>query len=283
MYQLENIQWVVQRNLTGSNDFNEIRKACELLNIPFVPLDIIPFSPSLPSFDKTRRSIIYGSTTFYNLALNDPSLKEGIFFNEQSFSIENYIKEWGAHMLNYNARITTFQDLLENKNYSADQLLFIRPNDDNKSFAGEIKRYQEIADWFKQLSGVENSFLNSQTKIVIAEPYNIQYEWRLWLVNGKVVAASKYREYFKLKKERGCPDAVKIFAEARCSEFMPHDVFVMDICVCGDEFYIVECGCMNAAGFYAADIGEIVAQVSAYFIANPFAPSPTPHCINDRQ
>jgi hypothetical protein len=31
---------------------------------------------------------------------------------------------------------------------------------------------------------------------------------------------------------------------------------------------------MNAAGFYAADIGEIVAQVSAYFIANPFAPSP---------
>lgn len=274
MYQLENIQWVVQRNLTGSNDFNEIRKACELLNIPFVPLDIIPFSPSLPSFDKTRRSIIYGSTTFYNLALNDPSLKEGIFFNEQSFSIENYIKEWGAHMLNYNARITTFQDLLENKNYSADQLLFIRPNDDNKSFAGEIKRYQEIADWFKQLSGVENSFLNSQTKIVIAEPYNIQYEWRLWLVNGKVVAASKYREYFKLKKERGCPDAVKIFAEARCSEFMPHDVFVMDICVCGDEFYIVECGCMNAAGFYAADIGEIVAQVSAYFIANPFAPSP---------
>lgn len=274
MYQLENIQWVVQRNLTGSNDFNEIRKACELLNIPFVPLDIIPFSPSLPSFDKTRRSIIYGSTTFYNLALNDPSLKEGIFFNEQSFSIENYIKEWGAHMLNYNARITTFQDLLENKNYSADQLLFIRPNDDNKSFAGEIKRYQEIADWFKQLSGVENSFLNSQTKIVIAEPYNIQYEWRLWLVNGKVVAASKYREYFKLKKERGCPDAVKIFAEARCSEFMPHDVFVMDICVCGDEFYIVKCGCMNAAGFYAADIGEIVAQVSAYFIANPFAPSP---------
>jgi hypothetical protein len=241
MYQLENIQWVVQRNLTGSNDFNEIRRACELLNIPFVPLDIIPFSPSLPSFDKTRRSIIYGSTTFYNLALNDPSLKEGIFFNEQSFSIENYIKEWGAHMLNYNARITTFQDLLENKNYSADQLLFIRPNDDNKSFAGEIKRYQEIADWFKQLSGVENSFLNSQTKIVIAEPYNIQYEWRLWLVNGKVVAASKYREYFKLKKERGCPDAVKIFAEARCSEFMPHDVFVMDICVCGDEFYIVEC------------------------------------------
>jgi hypothetical protein len=201
-------------------------------------------------------------------------LKEGVFFNEQSFSIENYIKEWGVHMLNYNASITTFQELMENRDYSANQLLFIRPNDDNKSFAGEIKRYCDIADWFKLLSGVENSFLDSDTKIVIAEPYNIQYEWRLWIVNGKVVAASKYREYFKLKKERGCPEAVKIFAEARCREFMPHDVFVMDICLCGDEFYIVECGCMNAAGFYAADIAEIVARVSAYFIANPFAASP---------
>lgn len=55
------------------------------------------------------------------------------------------------------------------------------------------------------------------------------------------------------------------FAEARCREYTPHDVFVMDICLSGDHYYIIECGCMNGAGFYKADIGEIVKPVSRYF------------------
>lgn len=48
--------------------------------------------------------------------------------------------------------------------------------------------------------------------------------------------------------------------------FVIHDVFVMDICLCGDAYYIVECGAMNGAGFYKANIESIVQHVSAYFI-----------------
>jgi len=44
---------------------------------------------------------------------------------------------------------------------------------------------------------------------------------------------SKYRHYFKLKKEEGCPDSVVAFAQARCEKYTPHDVFVMDICLWG--------------------------------------------------
>ncbi|OMP80644.1 DUF4343 domain-containing protein [[Flexibacter] sp. ATCC 35208] len=82
------------------------------------------------------------------------------------------------------------------------------------------------------------------------------------------VEASKYRHYFKLKKEEGCPDSVVAFAQARCEEYTPHDVFVMDICLCGDEYFIVEYGGMNAAGFYKARIGDIVKGVSAYFVGS---------------
>lgn len=100
----------------------------------------------------------------------------------------------------------------------------------------------------------------------MSEPYNIHYEWRLWIVNKKVVAASKYREYFKLRKEEGCPADVVSFAEKRCQEYTPHKVFVMDICLCGDEYFIVECGCMNGAGFYKANIENIVSDVTDYFV-----------------
>ncbi len=111
----------------------------------------------------------------------------------------------------------------------------------------------------------DNTSLSLNSKIVVSEPYRLRYEWRLWIVDKKVVAASKYREDFKLKKKEGCPPEVIQFAEQRCIEYTPHDVFVMDIWETGDNYYIVECGCMNSAGFYHLDIGTIVSSVTNYF------------------
>lgn len=263
----DKVQWVVQRNLTSKPDFEAIKSACNKIGVPFIELDIIPFTATLPEFNRSRHSIIYGSTTFNSLASGDKSLREGMFFDETSFSIENYIQKWGRHMLNYDSLITSFKELIEGNKYSPDKLLFIRPNDDSKSFAGEVKRFDEIASWYNKLREVENINLTAESKIIVSEPYNIHYEWRLWIVNKKVVAASKYREYFKLKKEEGCPPAVVSFAEDRCQQYTPHDVFVMDICLCGDEYYIVECGCMNGAGFYHANIDNIVSHVTDYFVS----------------
>jgi hypothetical protein len=39
----------------------------------------------------------------------------------------------------------------------------------------------------------------------------------------------------------------------------------MDIGLCGEDLYIIECGCMNSAGFYDADIDKIVQSVTEYF------------------
>lgn len=263
----KHIQWVVQRNLTSQSDFEQLKESCHKIGVTFIELDVIPFTAKLPEFDRSRSSIIYGSTTFNGLAFEDANLRKGLFFDGVTFSIENYIEKWGRHMLNYHASVITFKELIDGNNYSSDKLLFIRPNDDSKSFAGEVKRYDEIGDWYEKLKVVENTNLSLESKIVVSEPYNIHYEWRLWVVNKKVVAASKYREYFKLRKEEGCPAEVVSFAEERCQQYTPHDVFVMDICLCGDEYFIVECGCMNGAGFYKANIENIVANVTEYFVS----------------
>ena len=261
------IQWVVQRNLTSQSDFEQLENSCLKIGVKFIELNIIPFTAKLPDFDKGRISIIYGSTTFNSLAFEDTNLRKGVFFDEKAFSIENYIEKWGRHMLNYDALVTTFKELIDGNNYSPDKLLFIRPNDDSKSFAGEVKRFDEIIDWYEKLKVIENTNLSFESKIVVSEPYSIHLEWRLWIVNKKVVASSKYREYFKLRKEEGCPADVISFAEERCQQYTPHDVFVMDICLCGDKYFIVECGCMNGAGFYKANIENIVTSVTEYVLS----------------
>lgn len=261
----KNIQWVVQSNLTNTENLQDLKTACDSIGARYTEVSIIPFSPQLPVFDIMPGNIYYGSTTFNNLLFNDERTKSGVFFNPVTFTIENYIKQWGKHMLNADAQVITFGKLVT-KRYAADTLLFIRPDDDSKSFAGEVKPFSEIVKWVNQLESLGNEGLSGDTKVIVSKPYNIQTEWRLWIVNKRVIAASKYRTYFKLTKERGCPAEVVAFAEDRCREYTPHNVFVMDICLCGDSYYIVECGCMNGAGFYDADIGEIVESVSRYVI-----------------
>jgi hypothetical protein len=261
----QNVQWVVQQNLTSKEDFEGLMDACEKLGISFHPVIIVPFSSELPEFDMKKHSIPYGSTTFNALVCQDDILAKGLFFNEATFSMQNYFDRWGEYILNYGSRICTFHELM-NSSTENDKLLFIRPNDDSKSFAGDVIRFGEIKEWYNKLSSLANINLSLNTKIVVSELYNIQIEWRLWIIEKKVVAASKYRELFRLKKEEGCPAEVVSFAENRCIEYTPHDVFVMDVCLSGDGYYIVECGCMNGAGFYKAKIESIVKSATDYFI-----------------
>jgi hypothetical protein len=263
-----NIQWVIQQNLTNTDDLNALKLGCEKIGVQYIEIDIIPFTYQLPEFNKDKQSIFYGSTTMGQLVYKDHSLNKGLFFDQHAFSIANYFEKWGAHMLNYGAMVTSFNELMS-KDYDFDKLLFIRPDDDSKSFSGEVKKYGEIKNWFEKLKMFDNTSLSLDSKIVVSEPYHLRYEWRLWIVNKQVVAGSKYREDFKLKKERGCPREVIQFAEKRCLEYTPHDLFVMDICETGDSYFIVECGCLNSAGFYAADIPTIVGSVTEYFSTTP--------------
>ncbi|MBO9203348.1 MULTISPECIES: ATP-grasp domain-containing protein [Niastella] len=259
-----NIQWVIQRNLTNTDDLSTLKLGCEKIGVDAIEIDIIPFTPHLPEFNKDKQSIFYGSTTMGQLIYKDNSLNKGFFFDSNSFSIANYFDKWGTHMLNFGAMVTSFNELMA-KDHDADKLFFIRPDDDSKSFSGEVKKYSEIKNWYHKLKMFDNTSLSLDSKIVVSEPYHLRYEWRLWIVNKQVIAASKYREDFKLKKERGCPQEVIQFAEQRCQEYTPHNLFVMDICETGDSYYIVECGCLNSAGFYAADIPAIVSSVTDHF------------------
>jgi len=259
-----NVQWVVQSNLTSQDDLFGLRNGCANNNIPFVEVKVIPFTNELPDFEINSCNIYYGSTTFNDLIYRNEMTRGGLFFDPETFSIENYIDKWGKHMLNYDASVTTFKDLIDCK-YDSQKLLFIRPNDDSKSFAGEVKRFVEISEWYEKLKNISNINLSLESKIIVSEPYNLKSEWRLWIINKKVLTASKYREYFKLSKQQGCPAEVVSFAEQRSREYTPHDIFVMDICLSGDDYYIVECGCMNGAGFYKADIDKIVKSVTEYF------------------
>lgn len=234
------IQWVVQKNLTAENTFRGIADACLKIGVRCEPVQIIPFTEELPPFERAVINIPYGSTTFGELAARDTDLRRGYFMNE-SFNMRVYLERWGSYMLNHGAALVSLPRIAHDL-YPADKTIFVRPLDDSKSFSGTVMKFSELLTWREQLASVTTDDRHPIGDILISEPYHIAREWRLWIVNSIVVGATRYRENFRLSKEKGCPDSVRQFAEARCSEFTPHDVFVMDIGECADELYIIECG-----------------------------------------
>lgn len=177
--------------------------------------------------------------------------------------MQNYLNGWPNFMLNSEAEIITLAELIE-KDYQSNEQLFIRPNADDKAFAGVVMSFGEMKSWLGRIKGMSNNKLGPDTKLVISPPYRIRTEWRLWIVNGKMAGASQYREDFKLSIKEGCPKEVRLFAESRCSEYLLDEVFVMDICKSGDSLYILECGCVNNAGFYAVNLKEMMRRISEY-------------------
>lgn len=256
------VQWVVQKNLTAEDTFKEIAEACAQIGARCEAVQIIPFTEELPPFERAAINIPYGSTTFGQLAARDADLRKGYFLNG-NFNMRVYLARWDRHMLNQGAVLIAMKDIAPDL-HPPDKTIFVRPLDDSKSFSGTVMTFAELLTWRDQLAAVTTGDQHPVGEVLISEPFHITREWRLWIVNGTVISATRYRESFRLSKEKGCPDAVRVFAEERCREFVPHDVFVMDIGESAEQLYIIECGCMNSAGFYEGEIDVIVRKVTEY-------------------
>lgn len=266
---MKKVRWVIQNNLIAENDLNQIQNACKDMDVEFEEILVIPFSTEIPKFKQDEKTnIYYGSTTLmYNIyhQMNKPI---GLFFDEITFSMENYLRVWGKHMLSSDAKITTFKEFSK-ESHSEDSIWFIRPNADDKSFNGEVRSFADIKSFITNSTKYDNVILTQDTKILVGPAYNIEKEWRNYIVDGKVISSSLYRKNFKLNKSRlDIPKEMITFVEERCKEYMPHKLFAMDIALCDGEYFIIECGCINSVGFYAADINEIVKGITKWVINN---------------
>lgn len=259
------VRWIIQNNDISDIDLQRLIDACKNLNIKFELIKSRAFSKELPKFsiDNDITNIYYGGTTLmYNIytQFNRPI---GLFFND-NFSMENYINKWGPHMLSSEAKILTIQELLNHETTSSEEQFFIRPDADDKSFVGQVKTLNEIKTIMLGAVKYDNN-LTLESKVLFGPAYSIKKEWRNFVVDGKVITSSLYQENFRLKKSsEDIPESMIKFVEDRCKEYTPHSIFVMDIALCGGDYYIIECGCLNSTGLYHTNVEKIVKAVSEF-------------------
>ncbi|OPZ93999.1 MAG: hypothetical protein BWY74_00916 [Firmicutes bacterium ADurb.Bin419] len=258
------INWILQQNLTDTNTLEELKKSILLDNAEYQEVHIIPFSDELPfDIDKNKKNVLYGTTSLIMNAAANQVYRDAVFYNDEQFQMKVYMDKWNAKMLNYDARIVEIYKFI-NENHPENEQWFIRPNEDTKSFTGLVTTFSEFKEMANNALG-GTPYFQKESLIMVSRPKQIEKEWRNFIVDGTVVSSSRYcvnRQRSIDNRDIPC-DMVR-FAEECCKEFMPHDVFVMDVALCEGQYFIVECNCFNDTGFYDHDILTIVKSVNEY-------------------
>jgi hypothetical protein len=89
-------------------------------------------------------------------------------------------------------------------------------------------------------------------------------EWRCWVVAGDVVTWSLYKDGSRVVYRAEIDDDALDFAR-RMVALNPgySHAYVIDVCRTEAGLKIIETNCINAAGFYAADLVKLASAINA--------------------
>lgn len=211
-----------------------------------------------PEIDNTKPIIIMGSYTLAKIA-SKRGWAPGAFIKNldyvsmrQGFGAEN--------LLNEDMAIVKIRDLVLTKN------CFIRPVEDSKQFAGKIYSPAEFNGWRDTLLEIGPSdIMDTDTLVVTSSPKDIYSETRCFCVGNKVISSSIYKTGGRVFYDPNVSPRVIEFATEMIAKWTPDKAFVIDISDGPMGLKIIEMNCLNAAGFYAADVQKIVIALEENF------------------
>lgn len=257
------MQWLLQ----DFEDTQKLAKALDRLGLPYSWHKIIPFvgefSPE-PTIDDPKNTIIFGSYAVWRTA-------EALGLWPGVFRIAPFLDQtvWHPHLLNGpNARLHSLADLPKSLP-ADDRPWFIRPVEDSKEIAGSVKSGTEIIALAKQVLSlspdeIPSGSLRHDTKMMLCPPASILKEWRLWAVDGRIVTYSLYKEGSRVTYRPEIDDDALAFAQAMVDLHPTYArAYVLDICRTDTGLHLLETNCLNAAGFYAADLVALAAALDA--------------------
>jgi len=247
--------WVVQSNLSNSDTHRLLCSACDLIGISLHAVSIAPRQSHLPAGLPSAPLIVHGATTLVTLALVDDRFRHGVFYNPDTFCHAAYQREFGTAYVNHAAQLVNWDQAIELLGARPNQ--FVKPPDDLKAFTGFVATKPELQNLLSKLSA-RPQILPEQ--IMIGPRYEVDAEWRLFVVGQDIVSGSMYRP----SADPNIPSDLLAFASRAIQRWQPAPVFVLDVGRVDAKWQIIECNCFNWSRFYHSNVATIVSAVSEY-------------------
>ncbi len=251
------MQWILQQ----FEDTERLAQALEKLGIAYSMHKVVPFVGELypePTIADKNRVVLFGSYTLWRYA-QAKNLSPGVF------KIRPFVHEaaWHPYLLNgADALFMTLKNIPNDLPPEGPDLFF-RPVSDSKEVAGSVKSRPEIIAMAEKVLSIDpaeipGGSLEHETDLMLTQPVKIQKEWRLWVVDGRIVTYSMYKEGRRVVYRPEIDEDALAFAQHLVNANPGYArAFVIDVCRTADGLKMIETNCINAAGFYAADLLKI--------------------------
>jgi hypothetical protein len=255
------MHYLVQRNVFIEENYDRLVETLDELSLSYEIIDLIPSSDEL-HFTTSRQDVfVYGSVKLAKTARRYGWQPGSFYGGNHDFEI--YAKAYGEHLLNHDSVVSAFGDPLD---WKPGELKFIRPTRDAKVFTGREFTQLKWEDFVRNTLNDGNPRVQVGTPVQITSPKKLLKEARVWIAGGKPVASSYYRFHGTTDYEEQVAPEGLAFAQQMADLYCVAQAFVMDICATPDGWKIVEINCVNCAGFYKADVRNLVLALEQTFV-----------------
>lgn len=272
------MHYIIQENLFREQHYQTLFDTLNRLELSHTTVRVFPFVDKivnlediksesfnvddLPEFvPPTKNVFVFGSLKLARIG-KDKDWQPGSLMND-NHDFKVYSKYYGENLLNFDSEIVT---LTSNFRWAPNEVKFIRPTKDTKSFTGQLFSEHEWKETLENyLHNYRSAHFNESTEIQISTPKTIFKEIRFWVVDGKIITGSQYRQGKTVIYDDHYEPEATVYAQSMVDKFQLADAFVIDVCLTEDGWKIVECGCINCAGFYKSDLQKIIFAVEEKF------------------
>ncbi len=248
------VKWVLQDNMRNQLSLRQMVDALEHIGIEFQTVFLRPFKPDIPqeAFPAQNEKIICWGPSFVPRAVNYPKLSPGIWYDDTQFRWSRFQDKWAEHMLSQDGKVMSMRRALENLTSDA---VFMRPDTDSKAFNGGVYSRENPPQIHPDFGDIQ---------IVQAPLRPVQDEWRFFIVDQDIIAASSYRVLGQPNIQGVVPDGALRLARRVIKIWGPAKVYCLDIGLSHDKFGIIEANCFNASRLYGANPVAVAKAVSAF-------------------
>ena len=259
--------YVVQDNVFREPNYNNLIYALERLDLPHEIVSVIPFVEGF-NFQTDRTDIF----PFGSVKMARESQRLGWYPGTQLNDNHDYLvykDYYKDNLLNYDSKIIKLGDT----EFFSKPRFFARPTKDSKIFTGQEfdmgewreSRDRALTEREKMLKEGHIVIYDENTEIQIASIKKIYKEIRFWIVKGEIVTASQYRLGNRMVLDSNVDKEAYTYCNKMVKLFELNEGFVMDLALTDNGYKIIECGCINCAGFYEADMQKLLMTLEEKF------------------
>ncbi len=254
------VTWILESNVFAEVCFDEMLAHLKERGLTHHVVRVIPMIHEIEGKVPvvTGPCVVYGSIGVQKLALQHGWMP-GVFPVPTEMEAQDALGDLYLNADLVRMNMSRVEAYMANQSGS----FFIKPDTDTKEFAGQVIDAAAFSTWYAGM--VESGYLSGNDfPVVLSSPKKLGCEWRVVVVDGKIVTSSLYRQWQQVMAERHIIPQVEEVVMAAHARFQPADAYVIDVAQHGDDYRIIEYNTLNSAGLYECDARAVIDAVTAF-------------------